>query len=305
MVCTQMSTVCYEILNVLSSNEHVAARMAKDPSLRAALVGEVRRQIVSWKSSDSGDEQYAPEQIHDGAPGEGDFQGSTPPARQVRQIRRLTGGMGVEGRNRLDTETDPVGSAAEGSDGNGNPKHNVAGASSELVAGDIDVTEANAAAGTIILDPFYAALTLRTLSNVMRASRIGAGQPSAAASQSGSSVSLKLPWPARVLYGGNDYDKVQSDGAAEEAAEWPVERKLVEDLAELMLSVSARGPEGVSIPWLCISQWLLVPLRLRYVCATYRTRAIIDSCRHNRCAVTVKRCLSVAIGTVHVVPSLA
>ena len=52
----QMSTLCHEILNVLSSNEHVAEMMAKDPTLRAAVVGEVRRQLFGWKSAGSGED---------------------------------------------------------------------------------------------------------------------------------------------------------------------------------------------------------------------------------------------------------
>ncbi|CAM9639346.1 unnamed protein product, partial [Laminaria digitata] len=134
-----MSTLCHEILNVLSSNEHVAARMAKDPTLRAAVVGEVRRQLFGWKSagsdSDSDDHDHdhdhdhgdgavqmssSTEQALDSSPvteggGDGVLSSSPPPMSSARQRRRQAGH--VVGRGRPDGQqrngfTDPRKDAA-------------------------------------------------------------------------------------------------------------------------------------------------------------------------------------------------
>lgn len=248
---TQISTLCHEMLNVLSSNEHVAAMMANDPSLRAVLVDEVRRQLSGWKTTASGEDSdtvpFAPEQVGDVAFAEGDDVTSISPLRQARHRRRLTGHVngvtrGVEGRHRLDVGSAGGETAEEDLDhvSDGEPE-----------ATEVDTAVGEDPPGTIVLDPFYAALTLRTLSNVMRASRAGAKTPESSTDLfsptiiSDSERRLKIPWPVRLLYGGNDYGEVESDGAAWEASEWPLELKLVGDIAELMLSVSARGDQGV------------------------------------------------------------
>ena len=295
-----MSTLCHEILNVLSSNEHVAARMAKDPALRAAVVGEVRRQLFGWNSagSDNDDNGQYNNNHHDDdhdnavqspspteqAWAKGDYDGTMsprpPPRSSARQRRRQTGrggGGGSGGSDRqwngLDSRkgtgaaaSDPAEMGDEDNSGDGYYRVGDASGATAVGAGAGEVDAVAAAEGSepanargmIAVDPFYAALTLRTLGNVMKASRGNTPSPTAAARAEAESVSssssssssdwgrnMRMPFPVRLLYGGNRYGGGASVGGEEGGCGWPLEARLVGDIAELMLSVSERGGEGV------------------------------------------------------------
>ena len=119
-------------------------------------------------------------------------------------------------------------------------------------AGGVDAAKAAssdaAERGVIAVDPFYAALTLRTLGNIMKASRGSSGSSSSSSSSSSSDWgrSMTMPLPLRLLYGGNHYGGAESGEAVDGGGSlWPLEMRLVGDIAELMLSVSERGGEGV------------------------------------------------------------
>lgn len=268
-----MSTVCHEMLNVLSSNEHVAAMMARDPSLRAAVVGEITRQLSGWRPVADSDDAAAvqlssPDQVLDATlSGDGDEGSYAPPVMRGSSHRRRTsrGIMGVERRHRpergvaaggKDEGAPPdAGVAAGDENGGGVGEDRGRSRGAEEIGEEGEEEEEGGVAvpeGSIVLDPFYAALCLRTLSNVMRASR-GRGTSSDPAADGLNAsldqnwgMSLKLPWPVRLLYGGSEYGEGGGEGRGEEGTvEWPLEKKAVGDIAELMLCVSARGAERV------------------------------------------------------------
>ena len=265
-----MSSLCHEILNVLSSNEHVAAMMAKNSTLRGSILGEVRRQLFGWKSPwthDEGAALFAPDEMHDLTSQEGQDAISTPPPspprRAIHQIRSSGTGnfkSGVEGTDNLDEGHKGSSSSSlatsEGEDGDDmlDRVWNGKESSDNKEDGALDRVESDdsqdgVSETTIVLDPFYAALTLRTLSNVMRASRTVAGTPESPADAFESSVSrgwgkkLDLPWPLRDLYGRNDYGDSDGSDHSRDAAEWAVEQKLAGDIAELMLSIGTQSSE--------------------------------------------------------------
>lgn len=245
----QISTLCHEMLNVLSSNEHVAMMMAKNPAVRTAIVGEVRRQLQGFNAVE-GATEIAPDEVSDVdlAPQEGEHVNSTsplsPPPRHPRQGRRLsrigdlTGGVeevSYEGYKRP-SSYDAV---------TGQEKDDAVYETDDGEAGEV-------AAGTVVLDPFYAALTIRTLSNVMKASRAVLGTPESPAEAFKSGVNNRssgekreLAWPARIFYGANNYDGDADCGEySKYDVEWSLEQKLVGGIAELVLNVGARGNEG-------------------------------------------------------------
>lgn len=232
------------MLNVLSSNEHVARMMAKNPAVRSAVVGEVTRQLHGWNAVE-GPPEIAPDEANDAniTSQEDEHTDSTsafpPPPRHPRQGRRLsrigdlTAGVEevtYEGYKRPSSYGAVTGQEKDG-----------------VVYGDV-------AAGTVVLDPFYAALTIRTLSNVMKASRAVLGTPESPAEAFKSGVSNRssgekreLPWPAHIFYGANNYDGDSDCGEGEYSeyeVVWSLEQKLVGDIAELVLNIGARGSEG-------------------------------------------------------------
>lgn len=213
---------------MLSQNKHVARRMSRDPAIRAVLVGELRRQVKGWNHAGSGaDDDHE--------------------AKDEKQQRR--GGL------------------ADGGEG--------------------ATAAARPPPATIVVDPIHLTLTLETLSNVMRASRrdinssrrrstaeepgaAGLNRRFGAGGGSGGRTAVaredeedEVPWPFRFLYGENNYEGAAGyahDGGNEDddtiiasvggviSGPWPLDRKLVADIAELMLSAaSARDSEGVSL----------------------------------------------------------
>lgn len=226
-VLTQVAAVCYRILTVLSQNKHVARRMSRDPAIRAVLVGELRRQVKGWNHAGSGaDDDHKPE----------------------------------------DEEQQRRGGLADGGDG--------------------ATAAVRPPPATIVVDPIHLTLTLETLSNVMRASRrdinsrrrntaaelggvaelnrrFEAGGGSGGRTAAREDEEDEVPWPFRSLYGENNYEGAAGyayDGRSDDddtiidgvggviSGPWPLDRKLVADIAELMLSAaSARDSEGVSL----------------------------------------------------------
>lgn len=301
----QMSTLCFEILSVLSTNEHVAETMARDPALRSTLVDEVNR-IFGWQWSESAPTDSAPS---DSAPsdsgfGSGGVDGSSagePPAQRCpgqtrgrtvhavterlnshiqRQYPREPGfallggfGTGVGGSDGADgfgrrggkKELGQFGQRVDSSrdedltDGTADQEPGIEGLSggsgqdSDATADAAAADAADAAGGTISLDPIYAAIALQTLGNVMRARR-KATQPPKPVTEAWDDMAIaffpegtRLPWPLDLLYGGNDWSG--ADGSAATAAasppreapvEWSLDKKVVGDLAEVMLSINPR-----------------------------------------------------------------
>lgn len=232
------------MMNVLSSNEHVAMLMAKNPAVRTAIVGEVTRQLHGWKDVERPTE-IAPDEANevDIASQENEHVDSTsalsPPLRHPRQGRRLS---------RI---SDLTGGVEEVSyEGYKRPSSYGAVTRQEkddAVYGEIG----EVAAGTVVLDPFYAALTIHTLSNVMKASRAVLGTPESPAEAFKSGVSNRLsgekrelPWPTHIFYGANNYDSDSSCGDYKEYdVVWSLEQKLIGDIAELVLNIGARSSE--------------------------------------------------------------
>lgn len=227
----QVSALCYRILTVLSQNRHVAQAMSSEPALRAVLVAELRRQVKGWNSS--------PSQGSGSASGAGEQEGQS----------------SVDGR----------GESAHGA------------ASSRERQSDSRPPPAS-----IVVDPVHLTLTLETLRNVMRASRRrnsrrnkvavatagGAGAGWGSQGTGDQTMPLEeegkdVPWPFRSLYGEDNYyggagggdesydaraDVAFGEGPVVAGAgdHWPLDRKLVADIAELMLSAaSVRGSEAV------------------------------------------------------------
>ncbi|CAB1100005.1 unnamed protein product [Ectocarpus sp. CCAP 1310/34] len=221
---THVAVVCYRILTVLSQNRHVARRMSRDPAIRAVLIGELRRQVKGWNHAGSG--------ADDDHEAEGE--------KQQRMGGLADGGEGA-------------------------------------------TAAARPPPATIVVDPIHLTLTLETLSNVMRASRrdinsskrrstaeepgaaglnrrFGAGGVSGGRTAAGEDEEDEVPWPFRFLYGENNYEGAAGyayGGGNEDddtiiasvgggiSGPWPLDRKLVADIAELMLSAaSARDSEG-------------------------------------------------------------
>ena len=227
--------MCYRILAVLSQNRHVAQTMSSEPAMRAILVGELRRQVKGWNSGPS--------------------QGSGPASDEGK--KEGEGGQQSSG----DGRDEPVPGAASSGEGHGDSRPPPA---------------------SIVVDPIHLTLTLETLRNVMRASRRRNSRRKAASEGSGAGVAgwgsegtgdrtapleegEDVPWPLRSLYGANNYyggaggDNGSYDaeagvafgegpvgGGADDDHSWPLDRKLVADIAELMLSAaSVRGTEAV------------------------------------------------------------
>ena len=204
--------MCHVILGSLSVNRHIAQTMSSDPALRAVLVGELRRQVKGWDSTPS-----------------------------------------------------------QGSSGEGEEEHG---------------TESRPPPASIVVDAIHLTFTLETLRHVMRGSRrrrssgrrrtaaavgVGAGAGIGGGSPGTGDRTMpveeeggdgeRVSWPFRSLYGQDNYYGGAGGGAGrydagafgEEPVEgsdddWSLDRKLVADIAELMLSAaSVRGSEAVSV----------------------------------------------------------
>ncbi|CAN0190381.1 unnamed protein product, partial [Ectocarpus fasciculatus] len=224
-----VSAVCYRILTVLSQNKHVARRMSRDPAIRAVLVGELRRQVKGWNHAGSGadddhkaeDEQQQQQRrggLPDGVEG-GTAAARPPPATIVVDPIHLT----------LTLET----------------LSNVMRASRRDISSRRRSTAAVEPGGAAELHRRFGA-----------ADGSGGGRTAAREHEEEDEV----PWPFRFLYGENNYEGAAGhayDGGNDDDAifanseggnisvPWPLDRKLVADIAELMLSAaSARDSEG-------------------------------------------------------------
>lgn len=248
----QVSGLCYTILAVLSQNRHIAQIMSSEPSLRAVLVGELRRQVKGWNSNP-----------HDHTSGSS----SIPGTGSEEEVHSSPGDM--------------VGESVQGVSAG-------AGGGAATERGSVEERQGSSRPppASIVVDPIHLTITLETLRNVMRASRrrnreessaeaaagIGVhsgadgGWGSETTGQSGRSTLTSeeegVPWPFRSLYGEDNYHGRAEGGGGSYGAEaadtlgeepiavssaWPLDRKLVADIAELMLSAaSVRGNEAVS-----------------------------------------------------------
>ena len=220
---------------MLSQNRHVAQTMSSEPALRAVLVGELRRQVKGWNSY--------PSQSSASASGAGEDDGRTPG----------------------DDPAQGVSLSEEGHSGSRPPP-------ASIVVDPIHLT--------LTLE------TLRNVMRASRRRRNSGRRKTAAAVGVGPGVRTgwgsggtddramsveeeegdDVPWPFRSLYGEDNYygeagggEGGYDAGAAAVVAfgeepvagakdHWPLDRKLVADIAELMLSAaSVRGSEAVRV----------------------------------------------------------
>eukprot|EP00752_Nemacystus_decipiens_P014349 g12766.t1 len=227
-----VSAVCYRILAVLSQNRHIAQTMSSEPALRAVLVRELRRQVKGWNSNPS----------QSSGPGEG----------------VQTSGHGQD-------ESAQGVSLSEEGHGESRPPP------ASIVVDPIHLTLTLEALRNVMR-----ASRRRSNSRRKTASAVGAGPGLGAGTGWGSEGTsdsramlieeegADVPWPFRSLYGEDNYyrgtggagggvrgyDAGAGVALGEEQIEgsddhWPLDRKLVADIAELMLSAaSVRGSEA-------------------------------------------------------------
>lgn len=247
---------------MLSQNRHIAQTMSSEPAIRAVLVGELRRQVKGWNSSPSqspGASDSDPD--YGSGPGSGSDTGRGGRGSGDGRNEPAQGGVGAAGEGRDRSRPPPASIVVD-------PIHLTL--TLETLKNVMRGSRRRRDSGRKESDAAAAAAPAPAVGSGSGAGAGWGSQPRGDDGRVAPAVEEEVPWPFRSLYGEDNYyyyyyggggagegDGSYDAGAAAVAlgdeavagsGHWPLDRKLVADIAELMLSAaSVRESEAVRL----------------------------------------------------------